>query len=709
MDQSNLLLENVQVFASAMAQSIQDMVGVETVPDTGNVNEGLFSPEKGMIATIHFTGLIQGEYAICVDEKTVASWIGCYEEGMELADLKGMRDDYAGFLKEALNATVGSAILNLSDNFPDLTFLSPVVMYGELDYPSVPSGKMLLKSQAGDAECFFVLNMMGLELGERLQSTLIELQESAKEAALAKKNVEGMLNVFPAGLVIVGRDGMVQPGYSTQTASIVGFDEMVDLSGIHLLSLLGYAEDKDVASAFDPWLDVAFNKWDMLGEKSIIELCPILERKNGRERILHFNWIPRFSDEGKLDSFMVIVDDFTEKRRIEKEMQRLNQQHEQNMELVTQVLNLEPDEISEFLYDSSGLLSEAKKTIRNSGRDRQFIDSLYRTIHTLKGNSGQFQFKSLKQLASNIEKELAELRNAEGIEERNMLESFDFSTIDQRLEEADVYLQRLEELQSRLGAKEESIESKAERHEPAVMVPFVKIQGALDTVKQTLTIAQGLGSPMSLQASLRLAGRSIAQMREVPVSNFGFILESAIERLAHRLKKEAQFTVMGDVQIDVESFRTIHRGLVHLINNALDHGIESPDVRKSKGKLTTGLISLRWQIENSLVHFYLEDDGAGIDLNSVRKTYQERFGLTDSDAAKVTDPELLAALFSSGFTTRNEVTDVSGRGVGLDAVRYLIEGMGGSIQIETSLGKGTRFAFTVPAHKIQPSTLWGEL
>jgi len=709
MNQSNLLLENVRVFAAAMAQSVQDMVGVELIPDESSVSEELYAPRRKMIVSIHFTGLIQGEYAIALDEKSAASWIGCYEDGMDSDALRPMREDYGGFLKEALNATVGSSIVNLSKDFPDLTFLSPVVIYGELEYPTVPSGRAVLQSASGDAECFFVLNMMGLELGERLQATLLELQASAREASLAKKNVTGMLEAFPSGMVIVGRNGLVQPGYSAKTAVTVGYETDVDLSGLPLVTLLGYTGIPDVMDSFLPWLDIAFTKWDLLGAKSVLELCPINERLNDRGKILHFSWIPHFSEDGNLESLMLIVEDYSDRRRIEQEVQRLNAQHEQNMELVTQVLNLEPDEISEFLYDSSGLLSEAKKTIRNSGRDRQFIDSLYRTVHTLKGNSGQFQFKSLQHLAANIEKELSNLRNSEEMEGRNMLESFDFSVIDKRLDEADVYLQRLEELQTRLGSKEESIEAKAERTEPAVMVTFAKIQNAQDTVKQCLTIAQGLNAPLSLQAALRVAGRTISQMREVPVSNFGHILESAVERLAHRLKKEAQFSVTGDVQIDIEAFRTIHRGLVHLINNALDHGIEEPAVRRQRGKMVIGVITLRWERDGDLIRFFMEDDGGGIDLEVVRTTFKTKNSLSDADALAMSDHELLSALFMSGFTTKSHVTDVSGRGVGLDAVRFLIEGMGGQITIDTVLGKGTRFSFTVPAQKIQPSILWNEL
>lgn len=708
MNQSNLLLENARLFADNLIQTVHDMVGVDLQLDAGSIEECLYEPHKRMIVSIHFTGLIQGEYAVAVDEATAANWIGAWQDGMDAHALRPLRDDYAGFLKEALNASVGSSILNLDGDFPDLTFLPPVVVYGELEYPSVPSGKVIVGSELGNAECYFVLNMMGLELGERLQITLAELKESAKETALAKRNIEGMLDAFPSGMVIVGRDGAVQPGYSRKTANVVGYTEGGELGGIPLLSLLGYAEVPEVAEAFQPWLEVAYTRWELMGAKNILEMCPVNERLNGRDRLLHFTWIPRFGDNGELDSFMLIIDDYTEKRRLEQEMQRLSQQHEQNMELVTQVLNLEPDEISEFLYDSAGLLSEAKKTIRNSSRDRKFIESLYRTVHTLKGNSGQYQFKSLQQLAANIERELANLRNTEDAEGRDKLEFFDFSSIDQSLDEADGYLQRLEELQTRLGSKEETIEAKAERSEPAVMVPFNKIQSALEMVRQGMAIAEGVSAPQSLVMSLREAGKAVAQMREVPIANFGFILETAVERLAHRLQKEVQFAVSGDLQIDIDSFRSIHRALVHLINNALDHGIESPDLRRAHGKMVIGVITLKFESQGDRIRFFVEDDGCGIDLNEVRRIYGEKTNVDAEILAKIPESELLMTLFSSGFTTRTTVTDLSGRGVGLDAVRTMIDDMDGTITIHSALGKGTRFEFDVPAHRIKPSVLWNE-
>jgi len=238
------------------------------------------------------------------------------------------------------------------------------------------------------------------------------------------------------------------------------------------------------------------------------------------------------------------------------------------------------------------------------------------------------------------------------------------------------------------------------------MVSFAKIQTAVDAVKQALSVAQSMDATEALRNSMRYAGKTIAQMREVSVVNFGNMLESAVERLAHRLKKEAQFSVNGDLHIDIDAFRTIHRGLVHLINNALDHGIEEPAVRKQRGKMGVGVIVLHWERENGNVRFIVEDDGNGIDLEEVRRTLRERSNLDETKAQALSDGDLLQALFDSGFTTRTHVSDVSGRGVGLDAVRNLIEGMGGTIRIDTTLGKGTRFIFSVPAYRIQPSILW---
>ncbi len=132
-DHKEYLKENTHLFVQNVAQSIEDMVGCTFEIDTESYTEKAFVPEFGMTVSIHFAGKVQGDYVVVMDEKTAAATIDAYEEGMEFEDLKAMREDYGGFIKECLNLSVGESIPALEQNFGEITFSPPVVVYGELE------------------------------------------------------------------------------------------------------------------------------------------------------------------------------------------------------------------------------------------------------------------------------------------------------------------------------------------------------------------------------------------------------------------------------------------------------------------------------------------------------------------------------------------------------------------------------------------------
>ncbi|MFC1799911.1 chemotaxis protein CheA, partial [Candidatus Eisenbacteria bacterium] len=143
-------------------------------------------------------------------------------------------------------------------------------------------------------------------------------------------------------------------------------------------------------------------------------------------------------------------------------------------------------------------------------------------------------------------------------------------------------------------------------------------------------------------------------------------------------------------RVDRAMLSRLYDPLLHIIRNAIDHGIETGPVRKVAGKPEEGKLTLRARQEASHIRIDIEDDGAGIDSDRVRKAAREKgFGAQG-------DQGPLAAIFEAGISTKEDVTDISGRGVGLDAVKIQVEAMRGMIDVETSAGSGTRFSIWVP-------------
>lgn len=187
----------------------------------------------------------------------------------------------------------------------------------------------------------------------------------------------------------------------------------------------------------------------------------------------------------------------------------------------------------------------------------------------------------------------------------------------------------------------------------------------------------------------------ISRSRMVEAGRLFHRFTRTIRDLAHRSGKKVRFTVSGtDTRIDRVIFERLFEPLLHIIRNAISHGIESPEERLSRGKPREGRISLAAKREGNSVVIDVKDDGRGIDLKAVYRKAVRR-GLLKKDE-RVGKGRLLGILFSPGFSTLEETDMTSGRGVGLDVVREIITEMNGRISVATSEGKGTIFRIRLP-------------
>jgi len=173
--------------------------------------------------------------------------------------------------------------------------------------------------------------------------------------------------------------------------------------------------------------------------------------------------------------------------------------------------------------------------------------------------------------------------------------------------------------------------------------------------------------------------------------------ERMVRDLGRSLGKQIRLEIEGEkTQVDRDVLEKLEAPLTHLLRNAVDHGIESPEQRLLAGKPVEGLIRLRASHQAGLLVLELSDDGAGVDLERLRRTIVERQLSTEATAAQLSEEELLTFLFLPGFSLRDTVTEVSGRGVGLDAVQHMVRLLRGAIVLEQTGGQGSRFHLEVP-------------
>ncbi|CAM3304375.1 response regulator [Corallococcus sp. ZKHCc1 1396] len=174
-------------------------------------------------------------------------------------------------------------------------------------------------------------------------------------------------------------------------------------------------------------------------------------------------------------------------------------------------------------------------------------------------------------------------------------------------------------------------------------------------------------------------------------------LQRMVRDLSRQLGKEARLSVVGaEVSLDRRLLEKLQGALVHLLRNAVDHGLEMPAEREKAGKHHEGALTLRVEQQGNLLYLEASDDGRGIDLQAVRRVAEKRGLVTAEEVARFNDNQVRDLIFSEGFSTRSDVTDTSGRGVGLDAVRATVEALQGRIEVASTRGQGTRFVLTLP-------------
>ncbi|MDQ3810126.1 MAG: chemotaxis protein CheA, partial [Chloroflexota bacterium] len=161
--------------------------------------------------------------------------------------------------------------------------------------------------------------------------------------------------------------------------------------------------------------------------------------------------------------------------------------------------------------------------------------------------------------------------------------------------------------------------------------------------------------------------------------------------------KQVDFIVEGkETELDRSVLEEIGDPLVHLIRNAVDHGLETAEERLALGKPASGRLSLRAEHADSFILISLEDDGRGIDVDAVKRKAVERGAISHEQAERMSEREACELIFAPGLSTARQVSDVSGRGVGMDIVRANVEKINGSVEVQTRRGQGTRFIVRLP-------------
>ncbi|NYI99849.1 two-component system chemotaxis sensor kinase CheA [Nocardioides thalensis] len=246
---------------------------------------------------------------------------------------------------------------------------------------------------------------------------------------------------------------------------------------------------------------------------------------------------------------------------------------------------------------------------------------------------------------------------------------------------------------------------------------LVQLVGELVLTRNQILQRTGGGEDVELiRASQRLdlvaseLQESVMQTRMQPIGQVWSKMPRVVRDLSHQLGREVELSMEGhETELDRSLLEAIKDPLTHLVRNSLDHGIEPPDVREAAGKARKGTLLLRAFHESGQVVVEITDDGKGIDPEKIAAVAVERGVVTREQVARMDSRDVLGLIFRPGFSTAAEVTNVSGRGVGMDVVRTNIERIGGSVDVQSEPGRGTTCRVRIPLTlAIIPALVVGE-
>jgi two-component system chemotaxis sensor kinase CheA len=391
-------------------------------------------------------------------------------------------------------------------------------------------------------------------------------------------------------------------------------------------------------------------------------------------------------------------------------------------------------------------MSRALVALESEPNNRDSLDAIFRSVHTIKGMAAAMGYEVATHLAHNIESVLDELRLEKRtvdsavvdilLQSSDQLEEVVVATVEGR-EPPDpaamveqLVLWRISEgaaaptapagetsaadkparkkVADSKPAASRRPERSAARSDSRVRVDIRRLDALMNLIGE-LAIVRGqlraLAAETGMEAmqdAVERAGGLIGEMqvqvvesRMVPVWQIFDRFPRVVRDAARTLGKEIEFDVAGkNLELDRTLLDAISDPLVHLLRNAVDHGIESPEKRKQAGKPPTGHIALSARREKSRVIVEVRDDGRGIDRNKVIAKARDA-GILERDA-EPSAQELFRIMARPGFSTAAKITELSGRGVGMDVVHNAIRGLGGAVELVTEIGVGTTFRMELP-------------
>ncbi len=466
-------------------------------------------------------------------------------------------------------------------------------------------------------------------------------------------NMSSLLSALPFGVFYFDSKGKISKEKSEATNIIFPefstYDDIVSF----------YDKNGSSSNQIQQIIEAVYNNRIPFGSAILFfpNKLELVDKNGGENKIVKLNYKPRYISKKKLERIIVIAEDVTEKEKAIAETKNLTERVERISAISANIPGFK-----DFQLTINELFLLITEQVKKS--DANQSDEFKRNLHSLKGTLGVFFFSECLTLIDKIEELL-------------LNEKFEISTIQKLIFEANsLFLEQSQDVIDLLALEQDS------------------------TIKHVNIVKLSLLEKVLISKNDPELIDGFLSIERFPCSLVFAKYKKHIKSITEKVSEKDIQLVIKDDECNEVSYGEIHQIdplIIHLINNSIDHGIEEQEIRIGKNKKSHGTITLQCnRINNDFLEVSIEDDGRGISTSKLVERALER-GLIDLDFVNnSTDQEKLELIFRAGFSTKYEISEVSGRGIGLDAVKTQIERIGGSIIIQTEENIGTKFILKLP-------------
>jgi len=484
-----------------------------------------------------------------------------------------------------------------------------------------------------------------------------ELADNNARLTQLNRLFETMVNSLGQGFFLFDRDGFCPPIHSKACEVLLDKDP----SGLPVSEVLGVPREK--REAFNDWCQLLFD--ELVDFEDLVGVGP-KTYPNPDGRIVTLEYKPVRNAEGRLEMVLVIATDRTAESKARLEAQKMH-----SFAILMVNIVKDKDRFRRFVAAVRQIIRETYQAINKPNMTLEALAEVKRHIHTVKGAAGTFGIQNVQEAVHALESKLG---NESDLKTLQSILCNDIPEIDRAFEGV-------------LDEHREILSDILVERVPSRTVP-------IDLLEDFALRLKRVQDPKAQ----KLYREFMEEIFAIPLKRVFEEFDAVIQQVAEKLAKRVDpIRFIGDdVSVMPDSIDALRSALIHVFRNIVDHGIEHEIIRDQRGKPAAGQVVVEFRRMASesgpYLRIIINDDGNGIDIWQIRNKMEKR-GLS---TAGLTNRQMMNKIFDAGFSTASAVTEFSGRGVGLDAVKTEVERLGGTINVRSDLGEGSAFVIEIP-------------